>query len=314
MDLRFVNCSFSSGFTIGAVGGYEPSRLTFESCTFAEPCRAFISLIKNEPELWKYPANNLEWKIFGANNQGFILDITDTKNKGECMVAEAKNFHTNITVSGSAATLLFGMHPETTKSNARIKGRVKGSADVRDVQSGLLKYSEPKDVIQLWKRLGDCTAQPKELVIKTGDKSETFRFTKNYLHDKTKEKEILGEINRSLKEAVILKEGGIDIYDVIDMTDKKMFLVGGEEGIIKGEFVVAENYRAYRASASTPLNRVEGVAVSAASKNEIIKTWKGSFVVDLSDGEYGIGNDHRLEKGSQIKIGMVSRNIFYPYY
>lgn len=314
MDLRFINCSFSSGFAIGAVGGYERSKLTFQNCSFAEPCTAFISLIKNEPELWKYPANNLEWNIFGSNNKGFILDISHTKNKGECIAITAKAFNKNISISGSAAEILFGTHASAVIANNRIKGTIKGSADVRDVQSGLLKYSAPKDVIQMWKRLGDCTSEPKELIVTIGNTTERFRFDQNYLKERTPEKEILRDLNGKAKEIVFTKEDGVNVYDILDMPEKKMVLVAESDGILPGEFIIIDRYKALRANSSTPLFRLEGIAVSSAAQKELITSWKGDFFIELPDGEYGIGQDFKLSKSSSLKIGVVRNKIFHPYY
>lgn len=301
MDLRFINCSFSSGFTIGAVGGYERSKIMFQNCTFSEPCKAFISLIKNEPELWKYPANNLEWSITGSNNKGFILDLSETKNKGECLAITAKNFNADISISGSAAEVLFGAHYLSVKANNRIKGMITGSSDIRDVQSGLAKYSEPRDVIQMWKRLGDCSAEPKELIVTTDGKSEKFEFDRDYLTEQTSEKRILDELNAKAEKIIFRKKEGIDIYDVIDMPEKKLNLVDEPAGIVKGEFIFVANYKAKRATSDIPLAQIEGIAVTDASKGELVVTWKGTFFVNLSDGEYGIGQSYQLEKTPKRK-------------
>lgn len=314
IDLRFINCSFSSGVNLGSVGGYELSRATFTDCTFQGVSTGWISLIRNQPELWKYPANNFEWKISGGGNKGLVFDLSTVANAGEALKIEAVNFSEDLKISGTAADVLFGSNYETILANSRIKGKIIGWSDVRDMQSGLLPYSTPADVIQMWKRLGDCSAINKRLSVTVNGTLETFTFDKNYLILKPSESSIINAINSHIKNAVISKVSGIDIFDFLNMSDKTTSKVGDIDGIIKNELVYFDGYKVKKTPQGSDLKTVKGIAVSEGKIGELVNIWGSTFFIDLKDGEYGVGVNNQLSISESVKIGYVKKNIFYPYY
>jgi hypothetical protein len=314
IDLRFINCSFSSGMALGSVGSYELSKATFKNCSFNGISGGWISLIKNQPELWKYPANNFEWKISGGGNRGFVFDVAMIANAGEALKIETAGFSQDINISGSAVAVLFGDNYKTTLSNERIKGKVIGWSDVRDIKSGLEPYSVLKDVIQMWKRLGDCSIVHKTLAVTVNGITETYIFDKDYLKLKLAETEIISSINSVIKNATLSKTPGIDLFDCLDMPERATAIVEDADGVMKNELVYFSKYSVKKASPGSDHKTVKGIAVSEGKKGEMVTVWEGACHMNLKDGEYGIGADSQLSIAERVKVGYVKNNIFYPYY
>ena len=314
IELRFINCSFSSGVNLGSVGGYELSRVTFTDCTFQGVTKGWISLIRNQPELWKYPANNFEWKISGGGNKGLVFDFSKITNGGEALKIESANFSEDLTISGTAVDVLFGPNYKTIFSNPRIKGKIIGWSDVRDIQSGLKPYSDPIDVIQMWKRLGDCSQLPKALTVTVEGIAQTYTFDKNYLVLKPSETTIIAAINSVIRNAVVSKIHGIDMFDFLDMPEKATSIVGDADGILKNELVYFNGYTVKKAALGSDSKTVKGIAVSEGKKGELIVVWGGTLYIELKDGEYGVGANNQLSLAESVKVGYVKSNIFYPYF
>jgi hypothetical protein len=314
IDLRFINCSFSSGVTLGSVGSYELSNATFTNCTFHGLSKGWISFIKNQPELWKYPANNFEWKISGGGNKGLVFDLSKLANAGEALKIEAVNFSQDISISGTCVDDLFGSNYKTIHSNSRIKGKIIGWSDVRDIQSGLMPYSVLVDVIQMWKRLGDCSQIHKTLTVTTNGLAQTYVFDKNYLRLKLPESAIIDAINSTITNAFISKAPGIDLFDFLDMPERSTAIVSDEDGILKSELVYFDGYAIKKTAQGADSKTVNGIAVSEGKKGELVTVWGGTFYTDLKDGEYGVGANNQLSITEKVKIGYVKNNIFYPFY
>ncbi|MFA6945914.1 MAG: hypothetical protein WC220_08410 [Pedobacter sp.] len=314
IDLRFSNCSFSSGVTLGSVGSYELSNATFRNCTFYGLSTGWISLIKNQPELWKYPANNFEWKISGGGNKGFVFNLSKLANAGEALKIEAVNFLQDLSISGTAVDILFGDNYKIVPANLRIKGKVIGWSDVRDTQSGLKPYTLPIDVIQMWKRLGDCSEIHKTLTVTVNGIAQTYVFDKNYLILKPSESLLIASINSVLRNAVVSKVPGIDVFDCLDMPERVTSMVGDADGILKNELVYFDGYTVKKAAQGSDSKTIKAIAVSEGKKGELITVWSGTFYTDLKDGEYGVGANTQLSIKESVKVGYVKNNVFFPYY
>ena len=315
VDLKFLGCSFVNGFSAGSVGGFNASTLEFSGCTFyGGVVTGYISNLRNVPELWKYPANRNEWIITGYGNKGFVYIPPEDTDGGEGLLLTAVNYNADITISGTAVLSLFGETYKTTLANNRIKGKLYGYADVRDVQSGLVPYSKPNDVIQMWKRLGDCSVTNKTLTVTVGGKPQTYTFDQNYLASKTVETVLLSQVNTVITNAVMSKYNGQDNYDNIRMPERIDSCVGESNGLIKNELISIKGYKAYLSPQGSKSISISGIAVSEAKEGESIQIWSGNYFIKLPDGEYGVGADNQLSIGEVVKIGYVKNNVFYPFY
>jgi hypothetical protein len=315
IDLEFNYCSFPQGVYLGSLGTAATSKVTFNGGSFkGNPPGFFISLLSNQPELWKYPANNINWTVRG-NARGLAFNIKNIANGGEALKIEAKSYGQDVGISGSAAALLFGDNNwKTTLSNSRIYGCVTGWADVRDVQMGKMPYSKPVDIIQFWRRLGDCSVVNKTLAITVGGISQTYTFTDNYLVSRPSEASIIAAINAVITNATMSKVSGIHLSDIMQTSDKMGAKVGDGDGLVANELVCLNGYVANKVAPSTGPRDVSGIVLCSARQNEMTEIWTGPFFWTATDGEYGVGADRQLSITEPVKVGYVRSNIFYPYY
>lgn len=317
MDLRYYDCSFGSGMNLGSLGTYRQSIATFEGCDIkGNPPGFFISLLTNQTELYKYPANNINWTIRGHSNKGSIYDVRSIANGGQALQIQANAYSQDVTISGTAVDVLFGANNgwRTTLANSRIYGRVVGWADVRDIQSGLSPYTTPRDVIQMWKRLGDCSSANKTLIVTVNGTPQTYTFNTDYTSSKPSEATIITAINAVITNATMSKVSGINIWDIMDTSDKMTVKVGDINGLITDELVLVSGYSATKVVGSTAARSITGIVLYSGKQNQIVTIWTGAFYTSLPDGEYGVGSDSKLSISEANKVGYIRSGIFTPYY
>lgn len=307
-DCKFINCKPN----IGSVGGFGHVVATFENCSMERGfgLGSWASPIRNVDMPNTYFVNNCEWQVLGGNNKNMTILMTAA---GEGLQVVSDNFTQNeeITVSGSAVNVLFGP-VRYQKGGARIKAAAIGSYKVKDEQAGMDGYSARTDVYQMWKRLGDCSVNPKVLTVQIGSGTPmTYTFDQDYLTLKTPETDIIAEVNTVLNGCSLQKFANPNVWDNINLTEKQVVTCAYNDGILKGEWVdVAGN----RCTSSTSKEDILGVAVSDANKGESLQVWTGdTYQVVLPNGDYGINDNGELVANAQVVFAKVINNILYKF-
>jgi len=279
--IKFINCHVANAlYNIGSVGGSGRCVWEMIGCSDA----AIIGFTNNpqiaESKEYKFMANTFEWVMLGNNNKN--IRITPyLKSYGEGLVFKTANNNEDIVISGTAVPCLFGS-VKYRKGFNRQKGRAYGTLMVKDEQAGT---SSKADVYQMWKRLGDCSANNKTLSVKVGDTTQSFTFNRNYNTSKDNEQDIIAEINNVITIAHLEKNTVSDVWDNIFLEEKQNIHVHeGSTGTLKGEWVTQSGYL----SNSNPF----GVALEDSAPNESQQIWTGKYfyVSGYEDGIYGLAN------------------------
>ena len=291
-------------FRLGSVGGYGNVEAVFNNNVgvIGVPTIQFwYSNLRNNG-YWKFNADRNEFTVLGGGNKNFSIQTLQAQ--GEALCFEALNNSTQLVISGTALEPLFGSY-KTIKGGSRIKSKIIGSYEVKDQQSGTPPYSTAQDVIQMWKRLGDCTTVNKTITIN----SQTYTFSDNYLITKESESSIIAKINLSITNAVLKKALMKDWFDNIKLSDKVTDLVSDADGVLKYELV---NVSGSGISKALPnAIKCDGIAVDEGCQGELIQVWTTGIWLGLPDGNYGIGSDYKLDITAVNKVGYVINGIFY---
>jgi hypothetical protein len=317
MKLQYKNCTFGSGMNLISLGTYGQSEAEFIGCNFKGNFPGLsVSLLTNEPQLWKYPANNQNWKISGYGNKNFIWDMRAIANAGQALQITANTVNQSVALSGTAAGVLFGPNAnwKVTKQGTRVYGKVIGWADVRDIRMGDSLHTAYADVIQMWARLGDCSSVNKTLTVTVNGVAKTYTFTANYLTTKPSETSLLAAINAVITNATISSINGVNYWEVLNTSDRVGSQATDANGILKDELVLVSGYTAGKVAQSTAAENITGIAVYDAAQGEVIDVWAGAFYTGLADGDYGVGSNNQLSLTDNPKVGYVKSNIFYPLY
>jgi len=299
-------------FALNSVGGNGYYEAEFINCKGTKGIASVkTSITVNPPRIvanwWEYPANSWEWVITGGGNKDFC--IKPTTGRGQALLFSALNYVDQFTISGTAVECLFGNY-KYTKGGARIYAKLKGFWDVRDVQNG-----GTTDVIQMWKRLGDCSSVNKTLTITIGATVQTYTFTLNYLTTKTAEATIIAAINGAITQVALSKIDGSDNFDCIQTTEKAIVVCQVANSILKHEFLMISGTDYVLATTNIEKYRIIGIAVNEAVTGELLEVWSGPiYISGLANGEYGIGAAGTLDITQSNKVGFVYNAIFYPYY
>lgn len=305
MRLEFHNCTISGGLGLNSYGGNGRSTCLLVNCEI--PSVFFTHLDENdETDIVYYPANNNEWEVIGGGNNTTM--ILNSSSNGEALIFTTDNVDEQISVSGTAVDDLFGVY-NTVVGDARIEGKIIGYGDVRDVQNVSL------DVVQMWKRLGDCSVVNKDLTVTVDGSPETHTFTTNFETAETAEATIIAAVNASITAAVLSKYNRFDSYERIHLENKKLTYCAETGGILKGEIVYSPvNEGALSVQEALHFD-VTGIALNDAAEGELLEIWTGSyFISGAADGEYGVGASNTLSISATNKIGYIREFIFYPYY
>lgn len=302
----FVNCNPRNG----NVGGYGNCVYELKNCVFNVGeigLESWTSPLRNIEDATIYKFKEAEWQIIGGGNKNLSMWQHLT---GRTIGLKA-NYP--ITISGTAAPIIFGYNPfvNNTKT-ARIDCYVISEYYINDTQAGLEPYSTPKDVYQLWKRLGDCSTTNKTLTVVVNGVTRTYTFTENYDSTKPSQSVILSAMQSILDNVTI--EAITDIgfgYDNVNTSDIIMQKVTSPD-VLKGEFVTISGAKA---TSSTALKDIVGVACEDKPINEYVKIWTSAFRfdTDYADGEYGLDANGALDASAVNKIGFVKGYNFYLY-
>lgn len=165
-----------------------------------------------------------------------------------------------------------------------------------------------KDVIQMWKRLGDCSTNHKNLTVTVDGIEQNFTFTENYLETKPSETTLMNIINSYITNATI-KKYIPSFWDNVN-TDEKVYVIAGEGGLLEGQYIKSD-YSV--CEANTSREDVFGRVLEDGAEGELVQVWKGNgFVTFMPNGEYGIGGDGKLSLSASVKIGKIDgNNTFY---
>lgn len=279
--IKFINCHVANAlYNIGSVGGSGRCVWEMTGCNDAD-----IIGFTNNPQIeeskeYKFMSNTFEWMLLGNNNKN--IRITPyLKSYGEGLVFKTANNNEDIVISGTAVPCLFGS-VKYRKGFNRQKGRAYGTLMVKDEQAGT---SSKADVYQMWKRLGDCSANNKTLSVKVGDTTQSFTFNRNYNTSKDNEQDIISEVNNAITIAHLEKNIVSDVWDNIFLEEKQNIHVHeGSNGTLKGEWVTQSGYLA----SSNPF----GIALEDSAPNESQQIWTGKYfyVIGYEDGIYGLVN------------------------
>ena len=298
----FVNCNPRNG----SVGGYGHCVMEIINCNFSVGSKGVESWISNlrtldNPSLYRFNRN--EWQITGSGNKNFApMQIADGKTIR--MTAQYP-----ITISGTAAAVIFGQNPAYNNVNtARIPCSVTSEYYIDDSQSG----ASPTDTYQLWKRLGDCSTDNKTLTVTVNNVSKTFTFTQNYLTAKSSEAFIIADMQEVLTNVTISKltETGYT-YDNVNTAEVAYVKVTSAD-ILKGELITINGTVATNQTAAKD---IVGVVCSDTPVGERAKVWTSAFRFDndYDDGEYGLSASGALSSFAETKIGFIKNHIFYRY-
>lgn len=309
--LIFDGCSFiNCGPRIGSVGAFGHYVCEITNCNFPignEGLSNWYSPIRNidNPSLYRFDKN--EWQIIGGGNKN--LSMWQLQN-GKTVRIRADY---PITISGSAANIIFGYNPTYNNiKTARLDCMVTSEYYIADEQAGYSGYSELRDVFQLWKRLGDCSVENKTLSVTVNGVTKTYTFTEDYLTSKTSQATIIAAMQAVLDnvtiEAYIASGYG---YFNINTTDVIMQKVTAQD-ILKGEFVTASGGKA---TSSTNSSDIIGIACEDKPHGEYVKVWTSAFRfdTDYADGEYGLDANGALDANAANKIGFINGYNFYLY-
>jgi len=309
MNLEFYNCTFGWGLGLNSYGGDGRSTCKIVNCKI--PSIYFANSDENNStELINYPANNNEWELIGGGND--VTNILTSTSNGEALMLETNSVDEQISISGSAVDVLFGDY-DTIVGDGRIEGKIIGYGDVRDTKMGYPVRN--LDIIQMWKRLGDCSGTPKILYVTVGADTDTCTFTADYETLETAEATIIATVNDSINNATLSKYNAFNNYDRIHLEDKKIVLCDESGGVLKHELVYAPLNVGALADSGDAYYDVTGIALNDAAEDEHLEVWTGNYYFNtFSDGEYGVGNDNTLSKTATPAIGYVKTYIFYPYY
>lgn len=309
MDLQFLNCSISGGLGLNSYGGSGRSICTIVNCEIDSIYGTHLN--ENEStDLNDYPANNFEWEIRGGGNKAPII-LNSTSN-GEALMLTTTNVDEQIVISGTAVGVLFGEY-KTIVGDGRIEGKIIGYGDVRDVKNGYL-LPNTLDIVQMWKRLGDCSVVNKTLTVTVGGVPETVTFTDDYETLETAEAAIIAFVNAGLTVAVLSKFNAYNTHDNIHIANKKRVWCNTAGGILKNEIVYAVDNFGTLVAQEAVYQDVTGIALHDAAEGEPLEIWTGIHFVLNGDGEYGIGATNLLSGSATNKIGYVRSNFFHPYY
>lgn len=303
---QFINCEPS----IGSVGGFGHYVCQLVNCLFhvgQKGLTNWYSPIRNieDPTLYLYKKN--EWQIIGGGNKNLSMWQI---NNGKTIRLRADY---PITISGTAATVIFGYSPTYNNvKTARLDCMLTSEYYIDDTQAGMSGYSELKDVYQLWKRLGDCSVNNKTLIVTVNGVTKTYTFTENYLTTKTAQATIISAMQVVLDNVIIeaITDSGYG-YDNVNMSDILMMYVTAAD-ILKGEFVTLNGGKAIN---STPKTDIVGIACEDKPIGEFVKVWTSAFRFDndYADGEYGLDANGALDATAVNKIGFVKGYNFYLY-
>ena len=169
--------------------------------------------------------------------------------------------------------------------------------------------SSSNDVIQMWKRLGDCSSSNKTLTVTVDGISQTYTFNENYLSTKPNETEIMSSINSIITNAVI-KKYVPSYWDNIN-TDEKVYVIAGEGGLLEGQYIDNDGIICVE---NENKDNIYGRVLEDGAEGELVQVWIGKGIVLFSnDGEYGIGSDGKLSPNATTKIGFIKSNAFFRY-
>lgn len=302
----FINCSPK----IGSVGGSGNYVCEVKNCVFPVGDKGlgnWFSPIRNidDPTLYRFEKN--EWQIIGGGN----------KNLSMWQLQSGKTIQLRagypIAISGTAANIIFGYNPTFNNvKTARLDCSLTSEYYIDDSQAGYPPHSEAKDVYQLWKRLGDCSTTNKTLTVTVNNVSKTYTFTENYLSTKTAQATIIAAMQAVLDNVTIeaITSSGYG-YNNVNTTDIIMVKVTSPD-ILKGELITNSGAKA---TSSTVLKDIAGVACENKPVNEYVKVWTSAFRfdTDYADGEYGLDANGALDANAEIKIGFIKGYNFYLY-
>ena len=291
-------------FRLGSVGGYGNVEAVFNNNVgvIGVPTIQFwYSNLRNNG-YWKFNADRNEFTVLGGGNKNFSIQTLQAQ--GEALCFEALNNSTQLVISGTAVEPLFGNY-KTVKGGGRINSKIIGAYEVKDQQSGTPPYSTANDVIQMWKRLGDCSTVNKTITVN----SQTYTFTDNYLITKESESSIISKVNLAINNAVLKKELIKDCFDNIKLAEKSMSNVLDLDSILKYELVEISANGVKKCLPNSI--KCDGIAVDEGCQGELIQVWTAGMWLGLPDGNYGVGADYKLDITAVNKVGYVVNGIFY---
>ena len=318
IDLRYYNCTFARGAAAGNIGGWGNCRIHFEGCNFGENgIGGMISRFNTNPDLTKHPASKQEWIITGGGNKNITVNtlsqandnLTGQPGYGQHLVVESANVNEDVTdVSGTAKEVLFGEY-KTKKAGTSLKGKVLSYGDVQDIQNN------GQDIVQMWKRLGDCSTVNKTLSVTVNGNTEVYIFDQDYETAKTPESTIIDDMNSFFTVCQITKQNAHG-YDSILLAEK----VSGKADVdLKNrQIFYILNGQIKLATPTTPLAIIRGFIVEDSAAGELVSGWSGIYTFEeqgqTNNLEYGVGSDGYLDPNADIKIGYMYNHKFYPYY
>jgi hypothetical protein len=309
--LIFDSCIFiNSSPKVGSVGGNGNDVVELINCSFpvgAEGLGNWFSAIRNIDDPTIYRLNRYAWNIIGGGNKNLSMW---QQQSGKTIGLSADY---PITISGSAAEIIFGSNPYINNvKTARLNCTLISEYYIDDSQAGLPPYSTLTDVYQLWKRLGDCSTTNKTLTVTVNGVSKTYTFTEDYLTDKTSQADIIAAMQAVLDNVTIntIVQSGYS-YENVNTSDIMMIKVTSAD-ILKGEFIT---HSGAKATSATDLKDIAGVACEDKPIGEYAKVWTSAFRfdTDYADGEYGLDANGALDANAVNKIGFVKGYNFYLY-
>lgn len=311
-DLNFINCSYINCYPrIGSVGGFGKCTCNISGINFPYGISSLVSWfskLRNNEDAKTYLANRVEWNITGGYNKNFAPTIT---NEIETIVIKADN---PISISGNAVDAIFGNNYEVNNDViAEEKCTITSMYYIKDEQAGLEPYSTPKDVFQLWKRLGDCSVENKTLTVSVNGVQKTYTFNRNYLSEKTAENIIISDMQAVLTNCTIehLSDHSSIAYGKINTTEK--IYISAKADLQYGLFITKDGSKAIN---TTPVNMIAGSVVKNTKSGKIAPVWTSAMYIEAlnKDGEVGLDSSGNLSYDASIKIGCAVNKYFYPYY
>ena len=304
--ITFENCVFiNSWLRNGNVGGFGYCVYEIKGCTFEKGFPGLVNWTSDlrttpDPNLYLFDRN--EWQIIGGRNKNLLFQQTAS---GKTIRFTADH---PIVVSGNAAEVIFGYNPTYNNiKTPRLDCSVTSMYYIDDSQAG----TPPSvDVYQLWKRLGDCTGTPLNLVVTVDGVTCTYNFTQNYLVTQPTEASLIADMQLALTNVTIsaITASGFN-YDDINTSDMIYVKVASDD-ILKYEFIT---YDGYKADNTTPAHKIAGVCVKDTPQGEYAKVYTDCYFDQIAraDGLYGLNSNGVLDASATTKVVEIFNSVAY---